>query len=154
MNMKRNILRVAVLSFLAFTLPTATFLLAQDKPATPREQSRLAKNLLGTWRGESGGAKVEIVIKADGQAKWTVSTRGAERTEATVQAELRWVEDREAATIELRFTPARATEGHPFIRMGRLTRNGNSLLLTIVSDAREQSEHYYELLTKFPLERQ
>ena len=154
MNMTHNILRVAAISVLALTLPTATYLLAQDKPAAPQEQSPLAKNLLGTWRGESDGSKVEIVIKADGQAKWTVSTSSAERGKASVEADLRWVDDREAAAIELRFTPARATVAHPFIRMGRLAQNGNGLLLTIVPDAKEQSEHYYELLTKFPLERQ
>ena len=147
-----NILRIATISML--TLPTASYLLAQDKPTTLQEQSPPTKNLLGTWRGESDGATVEIVIKADGQAKWTVSTRSAERGKASVEADLRWVDDKEAAVIELRFTPARAREGHPFIRMGRLARNGNGLLLTIISDAREQSEHYYELLTKFPLERQ
>lgn len=49
MNMTRNILRVAAISLLALTIPTATRLLAQDKPATALEQSPLAKSLLGTW---------------------------------------------------------------------------------------------------------
>ena len=47
MNMTRNILRVAAISLFALTIPTATRLLAQDKPATAPtalEQSPLAKS--------------------------------------------------------------------------------------------------------------
>ncbi len=44
-------------------------------------------------------------------------------------------------------------EAPPYILMGSLTLKGK-LLLTISADARKQSEHYYELLQNFPLQRQ
>ena len=70
MNMTRNILRVAAISLLALTLPTAGLLLAQDKTATAQEQSPLAKNLLGTWIlvGEPG--KVGEAPAAGGRLKF------------------------------------------------------------------------------------
>jgi hypothetical protein len=49
MNTPRNILRVAAISLLAFILPPATRLVAQDKPAAAQEQVPLARSLLGTW---------------------------------------------------------------------------------------------------------
>ena len=45
----RNILRFAIISLLVILFGGATNLYAQDKPAAVREQSPLAKNLLGTW---------------------------------------------------------------------------------------------------------
>ena len=79
MNMTRNIFRVAAISLLAITLPTANCLLAQDKPATAQEQSPLAKSLPGTWIlvGEPG--KVAEAPAAGGRLKfftgrhWTIT---------------------------------------------------------------------------------
>ena len=49
MNRTGNILRVAAICLLVLTLPTASRLLAQDKPVTAQEQSPLDTNLIGTW---------------------------------------------------------------------------------------------------------
>ena len=70
MNITRNILRVAAISLLALALPTANYLLAQDKPATAQERSPLAKSLLGTWIlvGEPG--KVGEAPAAGGRLKF------------------------------------------------------------------------------------
>ena len=46
---RRNILRLVVIHLLALPLLAATNLQAQDKPAATKEQSPLARNLLGTW---------------------------------------------------------------------------------------------------------
>lgn len=48
--MTRNILRVAAITLLAFTVPTTIRLHAQEKPAAAPETSELARNLLGTWQ--------------------------------------------------------------------------------------------------------
>ena len=77
--MARNILRVAVISLLALLLLAATNLQAQDKPTAAKEQSTLAKNLLGTWIlvGEPG--KVGEPPASGGRLKfctgrlWTVT---------------------------------------------------------------------------------
>ena len=70
MNMTGNMLRVAAIGLLTLTLPTPSLLLAQDKPATAREESPLAKTLLGTWVlvGEPG--KVGEAPAAGGRLKF------------------------------------------------------------------------------------
>ena len=70
MNMTRNILRVAALSLLALTIPTATRLLAQDTPAPALEQSPLAKSLLGTWILVGTPDKVGEAPAAGGRLKF------------------------------------------------------------------------------------
>src|SRR5437867_1276568 len=82
-RMTRKILRVAVISLPALLLSTATYLQAQDKPAAAKEQSPLAKNLLGTWIlvGEPG--KVEEASASGGRLKfftgrhWTITQADA-----------------------------------------------------------------------------
>jgi hypothetical protein len=77
--MSRNILSVAVISLLALLLSVAANLQAQDKPTAAKEQSPLAKNLLGTWIlvGEPG--KAGEVPASGGRLKfftgrhWTVT---------------------------------------------------------------------------------
>ena len=66
--MGRNILRVAAISML--TLTTATCLQAQDKPATAREQTSLAKNLLGTWINVGKPGEVGEAPAAGGRLKF------------------------------------------------------------------------------------
>jgi hypothetical protein len=68
--MTRNAIRVAVISLLAPTLPTATYLLAQNKAAAAEEQLSLGKNLVGTWIlvGEPG--KVGEPPTAGGRLKF------------------------------------------------------------------------------------
>jgi hypothetical protein len=79
MNMTRNILRVAAISLLGLTIPTATRLLAQDKPATAVELSPLAKSLLGTWILVGTPDKVGEAPAAGGRLKfitgrnWTIT---------------------------------------------------------------------------------
>ena len=70
MNITGNILRVAAISLLVLALPTASRLLAQDKPVSARGQSPLANNLLGTWIlvGEPG--KIEEAPAAGGRLKF------------------------------------------------------------------------------------
>ena len=48
MNITRNILRIAAISLIAFTFPTATRVLAVEK-AAPAVEPSLARKLLGTW---------------------------------------------------------------------------------------------------------
>jgi hypothetical protein len=70
--MTGNIFRTPAISLLAPTLPTASLLLAEDKPATALEQSPLAKDLVGTWIlvGEPG--KVGEAPATGGRLKfWT-----------------------------------------------------------------------------------
>ena len=45
----QKFLRVAAFGLLAFTLPRSNCLYAQDKPGAAREQTPLARNLIGTW---------------------------------------------------------------------------------------------------------
>ncbi len=47
-NLTQNILRLAMLSWLALAAPIASRLQAQDRPAAPT-QAELAKSLLGIW---------------------------------------------------------------------------------------------------------
>ena len=58
MNKAHHIFRFAAISFLVNTLPTATYVAAQEKVAPAQEQSELAGDLLGTWVyvGEPGHA--------------------------------------------------------------------------------------------------
>jgi hypothetical protein len=70
MNITQNILRVAAISLLALTIPTATRLLAQDKPITAMEQSPLAQRLLGTWVYFGTPDKVGDTSAASGQLKF------------------------------------------------------------------------------------
>jgi len=89
MNITRNILRVAAITLLALTLPTATYVRAQDKPATAQEQSPLTKSLPGTWIlvGEPG--KVGEAPAAGGRLKfftgrhWTI-TQADPKTGVTI----------------------------------------------------------------------
>jgi hypothetical protein len=84
-----NIFRVAVISLLALLLSAATNLQAQDKPTATKEQSPLAKNLLGTWIlvGEPG--KVREAPASGGRLKfctgrlWTI-TQADSKTGVTI----------------------------------------------------------------------
>jgi hypothetical protein len=84
-----NIFRVAVISLLALLLSAATNLQAQDKPTAAKEQSPLAKNLLGTWIlvGEPG--KVREAPASGGRLKfctgrlWTI-TQADSKTGVTI----------------------------------------------------------------------
>jgi len=86
-SIQRNILQVVFIGLLALLFSAATHLQAQDKPA--REQSSLAKNLLGTWIlvGEPG--KVGEAPASGGRLKfytgrhWTV-TQADPKTGVTV----------------------------------------------------------------------
>jgi hypothetical protein len=67
----RRIARAAVLGLLAFTLPTALFVMhAGDKPTAAARPSQLAQELIGTWIlvGEPG--KVGEVPAAGGRLKF------------------------------------------------------------------------------------
>jgi hypothetical protein len=70
MNMTRNILRVAAISLLALTLPTASLVLAQEKPASAQKELPLAKNLLGTWILVGQPGKVGEAPAAGGRLKF------------------------------------------------------------------------------------
>ena len=87
--MTHNILRVAIISLLALVLSAATNLQAQDKSTAAKEQSTLAKNLLGTWIlvGEPG--KVGEPPASGGRLKfltgrhWTI-TQADPKTGVTI----------------------------------------------------------------------
>src|SRR5262245_28686024 len=78
-SMTRNTLRVAVISLLALLFSAATNLHAQDKPAAAKEQSVLAKNLLGTWILVGVPGKVGEAPASGGRLKfftgrhWTIT---------------------------------------------------------------------------------
>lgn len=77
--MTRNILRVSAISLLAFALPAATHLLADEKVAAAQEKSPLARNLLGTWILVGTPDKVGEAPAAGGRLKfltgknWTIT---------------------------------------------------------------------------------
>ena len=82
-NRTRDILRFAVIGLAAILLGAATDLYAQNKPDADKEQSPLAKNLLGTWIlvGEPG--KVGDAPASGGRLKfctgkhWTITQADA-----------------------------------------------------------------------------
>ena len=87
--MTRNILRVAVISLLALLLSAATNLQAQDKSTPAKEQSTLAKNLLGTWILVDEPGKVGEPPASGGRLKfctgrhWTI-TQADPKTGVTI----------------------------------------------------------------------
>jgi hypothetical protein len=81
-----------------------------------------------------------------------VSTRRGDAS-ATVQTDLRLVDDQESGCVLLRFgAPPPLPVGKTTLLMGRLARGEDgSLRLTMEPDAHKQSDSYYQLLKDFPL---
>lgn len=118
------------------------------------------KELTGIWRGEHDGVKIKLVFKNKDDVMWSVDTRKIMKSgmaTANVQADMKWVAEKEAGHVALRFYPSRRSSTKPHvIEMGRLvylTGGGGELRLTLLPTVREQSKEYYQLVKDFPLER-
>ena len=130
-----------------FALGVAAGAWADDPARKVPTKPLTIKDLVGTWRGERDGIKVELVVKADGQSNWRVERNIPAGGKYHTQADLQSVDDDKSGGVELRFH-RRPEVKPPVVLVGRIARGPSGAPMLTIPTESEQ----YPAVKDLPLE--